>query len=113
MSNKHLNAQYNLRWPDDLKEKVAQSAKEYNRSMNADIVARLESSFISTRVASDPYKRMLLAVIANIVAEQADSEKPSFQDAIDKITKAIMVDEDWFNKVNGQLKKPTQKINND
>lgn len=113
MSNKHLNAQYNLRWPDDLKEKVAQSAKEYNRSMNADIVARLESSFISTRVASDPYKRMLLAVIANIVAEQADSEKPSFQDAIDKITKAIMVDEDWFNKVNGQLKKPTQKINNE
>ena len=45
MSSKHLNAQYNLRWPDDLKEKVAQSAKEHNRSMNADIVARLEESF--------------------------------------------------------------------
>lgn len=46
MSNKHLNAQYNLRWPDELKEKVARSAKAYNRSMNADIVARLEQSFI-------------------------------------------------------------------
>ena len=45
MSSKHLNAQYNLRLPDDLKEKVAQSAKEHNRSMNADIVARLEESF--------------------------------------------------------------------
>lgn len=45
MSSKHLNAQYNLRWPDELKEKIAQSAKEHNRSMNADIVARLEESF--------------------------------------------------------------------
>ena len=45
MSSKHLNAQYNLRWPNDLKEKIAQSAKEHNRSMNADIIARLESSF--------------------------------------------------------------------
>lgn len=45
MSSKHLNAQYNLRWPDELKEKISQSAKEHNRSMNADIVARLERSF--------------------------------------------------------------------
>lgn len=41
----HLTTQYNLRWSDDLKEKIAQSAKEHNRSMNADIVARLEKSF--------------------------------------------------------------------
>lgn len=45
MSSKHLNAQYNLRWSDELKEKIAKSAKEHNRSMNADIVARLEQSF--------------------------------------------------------------------
>ena len=44
MSSKHLNAQYNLRWPDELKEKIAQSAKKHNRTMNADIVARLEQS---------------------------------------------------------------------
>lgn len=37
--------QYKLRWPKELREKVAQSAKEHNRSMNADIVARLEQSF--------------------------------------------------------------------
>ena len=52
MSSKHLNAQYNLRWPDELKEKIAQSAKEHNRSMNADIVARLEESFTETIPAS-------------------------------------------------------------
>lgn len=45
MSSGHLHPQYNLRWPEELRQKVAQSAKEHNRSMNADIVARLEKSF--------------------------------------------------------------------
>ncbi|RZG48047.1 Arc family DNA-binding protein [Acinetobacter wuhouensis] len=43
---KHLGVAYNLRLPQELKDKIAESAKELNRSMNADIVARLEDSFI-------------------------------------------------------------------
>lgn len=42
---KHLGVAYNLRLPQELKDKIAESAKELNRSMNADIVARLEESF--------------------------------------------------------------------
>ncbi|MEB3753819.1 Arc family DNA-binding protein [Acinetobacter sp. MD2(2019)] len=42
----HLTTQYNLRWSDDLKSKIAESAKSHNRSMNADIIARLEQSFV-------------------------------------------------------------------
>ncbi len=42
---KHLGVAYNLRLPQELKDKIAASAKELNRSMNADIVARLEQSF--------------------------------------------------------------------
>lgn len=45
MSENQRDPQYKLRWPEDLRQKVAQSAKEHNRSMNADIVARLEQSF--------------------------------------------------------------------
>ena len=44
MSSGHLNAQYNLRLPDELKQKIAESAQELNRSMSAVIVARLEES---------------------------------------------------------------------
>lgn len=106
MSSKHLNAQYNLRWPNELKEKIAQSAKEHNRSMNADIVARLEESFTETNlVASDPYKRMLLAVIAGIIAEQADREKPSFKEAIDRIVRAIQIDEKTLTHMMNSIKK--------
>lgn len=43
---KHLGVAYNLRLPQELKDKIAESAKELNRSMNADIVARLEDSFL-------------------------------------------------------------------
>lgn len=43
--DKHLNDSYKLRIPAELKARVAESAKAHNRSMNADIVARLEKSF--------------------------------------------------------------------
>lgn len=42
---KQTDPQYKLRWSEELRDKIAQSAKEHNRSMNADIVARLEQSF--------------------------------------------------------------------
>ena len=42
---KHLGVAYNLRLPPELKDKITASAKELNRSMNADIVARLKQSF--------------------------------------------------------------------
>lgn len=45
MSENQRDPQYKLRWPEELRDKVAASAKAYNRSMNADIVARLEKSF--------------------------------------------------------------------
>lgn len=46
--SKHLGVEYKVRMPQELKDKIAESAKELNRSMNADIVARLEESFLSS-----------------------------------------------------------------
>ena len=39
------DVEYKMRMTQDLKDKIVESAKEHNRSMNADIVARLEESF--------------------------------------------------------------------
>lgn len=46
MSNNggNLTIQYNLRWTEDLRDQIAASAKKHNRSMNADIIARLMQS---------------------------------------------------------------------
>ena len=43
--SQHLHSDFKIRIPDDLKEKIRQSADKLNRSMTADIVARLEGSF--------------------------------------------------------------------
>ena len=45
MGRNLADVEYKMRMTQDLKEKIVVSAKEHNRSMNADIVARLEESF--------------------------------------------------------------------
>lgn len=73
MSSGHLNAQYNLRLPDELKQKIAHSSKELNRSMNADIVARLEESFEQKGFESleDVPLEKLLAVVMKKLGENS------------------------------------------
>ncbi|MCH7304784.1 Arc family DNA-binding protein [Acinetobacter sp. NIPH 1869] len=46
MSNNggHLTVQYNLRWSEELRDRIAEEAKKNTRSMNQEIVARLEQS---------------------------------------------------------------------
>lgn len=41
----NLTVQYNLRWSEDMRDNVAAAAKENTRSMNQEIIARLEKSF--------------------------------------------------------------------
>ena len=97
--------QLKIRLPLELKEKITESAAEYGRSINSEVVTRLEESFNQTNlVASDPYKRMLLANVAMIVASEADNPNPSFTRAMDRITKAIMVDEKQLFNVYEDLK---------
>ncbi|MEQ1086519.1 Arc family DNA-binding protein [Acinetobacter seifertii] len=45
MSTRDTGTQHKLRMPPELKEKLFESAKDMNRSLNAEIVARLEKSF--------------------------------------------------------------------
>lgn len=49
---RNLDVEYKMRMTQELKDKIVESAKELNRSMNADIVARLEQSF-EKNVSSD------------------------------------------------------------
>lgn len=44
-TSRDTGTQHKLRMPPELKEKLFSSAKDMNRSLNAEIVARLEQSF--------------------------------------------------------------------
>lgn len=45
------DAQFKVRLSHDLKEKIRKSAEFHNRTMTADIVARLEQSFATQTIA--------------------------------------------------------------
>gem|GEM_PF-2636358 len=75
--------------PPELKEKLFESAKNMNRSLNAEIVARLEQSFLDNPVVDEDYRRRLLAVTSLVLAEQLSKDKPDFFEAISKIVDAI------------------------
>lgn len=47
MENRDTGTQHKLRMPPELKQQIQESAKEHNRSMNAEIIHRLEQSFES------------------------------------------------------------------
>jgi|GEM_PF-3086820 len=52
--SKNRHPDFRVRIPEDLKEKIRASAEEYNRSMGADIVARLEASFAAEESPPQP-----------------------------------------------------------
>lgn len=47
MSDRHILPPYSLRMPAELRELLEEAAKEGKRSLNTEIVARLEKSFTS------------------------------------------------------------------
>ncbi|MBY6208784.1 MULTISPECIES: Arc family DNA-binding protein [Halomonas] len=51
--------QYKLRMPPELRDKLKEAAKENHRTMNAEIIARLEASYGSSSISSDEGARAL------------------------------------------------------
>ena len=66
---------FNLRLPEDLKDRVMQSARRNNRSQNAEYLHRLESSF-----QQDDVLKLLLEEVQALrkeIAELKDQSKAS------------------------------------
>ena len=70
-TSRDTGTQHKLRMPPELKEKLFSSAKEMNRSLNAEIVARLEQSF------STPETTQSLLEEAVILTLKAVKDDPS------------------------------------
>lgn len=67
MTDKHTTVQYQLRLPEGLRDRVKSSAEKKNRSMNADIVARLEQSFLKDFHSANTGFPVLLAAIIDFL----------------------------------------------
>lgn len=64
------DVEYKMRMTQELKEKIAESAQTHNRSINADIVARLENSF-STASLSNASTEELMAELLKRMGNQS------------------------------------------
>lgn len=75
MSSSHKTTQYNLRLTDNLKSILKEEAEKNQRTLNAEIVARLEQSFFKTGVSLTKEE---VDRIANRVKEViVNNEKPT------------------------------------
>ena len=62
----HLNVDFKIRLPHELKDKIRQSAELHNRTMTADIVARLEESFDNKKLSDDELSEKLTQILTEI-----------------------------------------------
>lgn len=62
----HLNVDFKIRLPQELKDKIRQSAELHNRTMTADIVARLEESFDNKKLSDDELSEKLTQILTEI-----------------------------------------------
>jgi hypothetical protein len=67
--------QTNLRLPVDLKERLRQAADASNRSMNAEVVARLEESFAGAASPIDEHTLDLFAEKVSQVLDERDKRR--------------------------------------
>ena len=64
-----LAERFQVRMPDGLRDKLKTSAEENSRSMNAEIVARLEESFVAQRSAAEVLEQAIITL------EQENAER--------------------------------------
>ncbi|WP_230657781.1 Arc family DNA-binding protein [Psychrobacter sp. I-STPA10] len=60
------DVEYKMRMTQELKDKIKASADQYNRSMNADIIARLEESFNTPSFEQQNINKEQLEHITNL-----------------------------------------------
>lgn len=74
MSTHDTHTQYKLRMPPELRDKLKSASEENHRSMNAEIVARLQESFdpapAEAHTLDEATRRELLASLMAEIAEE-------------------------------------------
>lgn len=102
MSENQKEPQYKLRWSEELRDKVVESAKQHSRSINAEICTRLEQSFSQNQNDfNDGYNACMVHMI--IAATKVLSEKGiPWSD----VQKSLIEVVDDFRKISNEKKAP-------
>lgn len=69
------DVEYKMRMTQELKDKLAESAQTHNRSMNADIVARLENSFGTATLSNASTEELMAELLERMGKKSLTIEK--------------------------------------
>ena len=103
--------QMKIRLPVDLKDSIEQASKEAGRSMNAEIVARLENSFLEKPgVATSTRELMAMAFFAGAAAKDP-GQSSGFVELLDRMFPADGTGEieDWLEKARADISRDQKK----
>ena len=83
--------QLKIRLPLELKEKITQSAADHGRSINSEVVARLEKSFEQDQPSNDRAFALAMNMLFSIIKSNKGVElelPPDIDNYIDELVKA-------------------------
>jgi hypothetical protein len=69
MNDRHQKTAYPLRMPDDLRTQLEKSAHEVGRSLNSEIVARLQQTFSSENTFTGPTGPVIVQNFDDLMTE--------------------------------------------
>lgn len=85
--------QYKLRMPHELRDKIKSSAENKNRSMNADIVARLEQTFKEEESTTPSTSNVLIVTaVYQTLREEGYTHEKAEQVITDSVKKLLDMD---------------------
>ncbi len=90
MSDNQRDPQYKLRWSEELRNKVVDSAKLHNRSINAEICLRLEQSFEKASPDLQAFEDASIRIINRVITSLQQSGLEN--DVILKVLKDMTFD---------------------
>jgi predicted transcriptional regulator len=78
MTDRHQATSYPLRMPDELRERLREAAEESGRSTNAEIVARLQASFVErSELTRAEVVAVVKATLDELLKRQGAKKRPA------------------------------------
>lgn len=104
-------APFGLRMPDELREAIAERAKKNGRSMNAEIIARLNATISYDDYGHSPSGFQEVRELVLSYKSQVEEMSARLDDAHSKLEQSISLDKESVDKINEALEKATIILN--
>lgn len=102
-----LQDKFNLRFPDGMRDVIADRAKQNGRSMNSEIIARLNATISYDDYGRSPSGFQDVREVVLSYKSQVEEMSARLDDAYSKLEQSITLDKDTVTKISEALEQAT------